>query len=126
MQLKKESHEAMAQLIASNPCITPQEVTKQLDRSSLIYVRELMVRSDIKGRVLEIQREASKLNILSLEERLKLLSDMASNKKETTANRIKAIESLTKLTNNNGLVETDGLPDEVIQPVIVQIPDNKR
>ena len=122
----KDKHEKIAQLIASNPDISPEEILAQVDIQHIAYLKKLIKRADIVGRVIEIQRAATKLDIITLEQRLVLLSDMANDKNETTANRIKAIESLTKLTTKNAQVDDEGIPKDIIQPVIVQIPDNNR
>jgi len=122
----KDKHEKIAQLIASNPDISPEEILAQVDIQHIAYLKKLIKRADIVGRVIEIQRAATKLDIITLEQRLVLLSDMANDTNETTANRIKAIESLTKLTTKNAQVDDEGIPKDIIQPVIVQIPDNNR
>ena len=115
-------------MIASNEDVGVDEVMQATKYKNRAHVREVMKKEEVTARVYEIQRMATKLDIITLEQRLKLLSDMAQDTDETTANRIKAIESLCKITDKTGASQVDGegIPQNIIQPVILKIPDNER
>jgi len=115
-------------MIANDPSTTAKQIAVALDYKSIPGIRKLMKRADMKARVLEIEREASMKGIMTLDERLKLLTDIAKDSEESAANRIKAIESLNKMANRLDPVPIngEGIPTDVIQPVIIQLPDNER
>jgi phage terminase small subunit len=58
----------------------------------------LMADSKIKARVKELREQIDKNTIMSVQERLETLTKMARDKEENTANKIRAIDTMNKMT----------------------------
>ena len=123
------SKERIAQMRVDNPDISPKEIMDITGLASITYINSILKNTEVIARIEELKREALNEDILSYDETLKILSDIIKDTDESAINKIKAVESLQKLRmddKRSGAVSGEGIPDNIIQPVIIQIPSNNR
>ena len=70
-------------------------------KPSRTYFTRLMSQPEIQGRILEIQQEAADRAVMTLTERLVLLSDLAKDEKESTAQRIAALREIHRQSGDD-------------------------
>jgi len=123
--------ESVAQGLVEEPDISAEALADKLgkkEKKDVKAIRSYMNRPTILERVELLRKEKIGADILTGDETLKILSDIVKNEKEQATNRIKAAEALIKLRATGGHVpySGEGLPDNIVQPVIIQIPSNNR
>lgn len=72
--------------------------TRMTDKSIHETASKLMADSKIISRVKELRDQIDKSTVMSVQERLETLTKIARNKKENPTNKIRAIDTMNKMT----------------------------